>query len=109
LRGRVGYDDANTSVKNLRKLQDLVAEGVELVAAGGLVERLRRHKDDDELRAIAEAVRLADQVYEWLFERGVVGRTEREIMLDAHQRMRELGADDPSFPAIVAAGENSAD
>ena len=29
-------------------------------------------------------------------------------MLDAHQRMRELGADDPSFPAIVAAGENSA-
>ena len=108
LRGRVGYDDANTSVKNLRKLQDLVAEGVELVAAGGLVERLRRHKDDDELRAIAEAARLADQVYEWLFERGVVGRTEREIMLDAHQRMRELGADDPSFPAIVAAGENSA-
>ena len=108
LRGRVGYDDANTSVKNLRKLQELVAEGVELVAAGGLVERLRRHKDDDELRAIAEAARLADQVYEWLFERGVIGRTEREIMLDAHQRMRELGADDPSFPAIVAAGENSA-
>ena len=108
LRGRVGYDDANTSVKNLRKLQDLVAEGVELVAAGGLVERLRRHKDDDELGAIAEAARLADQVYEWLFERGVVGRTEREIMLDAHQRIRELGADDPSFPAIVAAGENSA-
>jgi Xaa-Pro aminopeptidase len=29
-------------------------------------------------------------------------------MLDAHQRMRELGADDPSFPAIVAAAENSA-
>ena len=29
-------------------------------------------------------------------------------MLDAHQRLRELGAEDPSFPAIVAAGENSA-
>jgi Xaa-Pro aminopeptidase len=43
-----------------------------------------------------------------VFERGVVGRTEREIMLGAHQRMRELGAEDPSFPAIVAAGENSA-
>ena len=87
---------------------ELVPEGVELVAAGGLVERLRRRKDDGELRAIAEAARLADQVYEWIFDRGVVGRTEREIMLDAHQRMRELGADDPSFPAIVAAGENSA-
>ena len=29
-------------------------------------------------------------------------------MLSAHQRMRELGADDPAFPAIVAASENSA-
>jgi Xaa-Pro aminopeptidase len=108
LHGRVGYDDAHTSVKNLRRLEELVAEGVELVAAGGLVERLRRHKDDHELRAIGEAASLADQAYEWVFERGVVGRTEREIMLDAHQRMRELGAEDPSFPAIVAAGENSA-
>ena len=29
-------------------------------------------------------------------------------MLAAHQRMRELGAQDPSFPAIVGAAENSA-
>jgi Xaa-Pro aminopeptidase len=108
LRGRVGYDDAHTSVRNLRRLEELVADEVELVAAGGLVERLRRRKDDRELRAIGEAADLADQAYEWAFERGVVGRTEREIMLDAHQRMRELGAEDPSFPAIVAAGDNSA-
>ncbi|MEK6327949.1 MAG: Xaa-Pro peptidase family protein [Actinomycetota bacterium] len=108
LRGRVGYDDAHTSVKNLRKLEQLVLEGVELVATEGLVERLRRHKDAGELQAIAEAARLTDEVYGFLFDRGVVGRTERQIMLDAHQRMRELGADDPSFPAIVAAGENSA-
>ena len=108
LRGRVGYDDAHTSVKNLRKLEQLVPEGVELVATEGLVERLRRHKDAGELQAIAEAARLTDEVYGFLFDRGVVGRTERQIMLDAHQRMRELGADDPSFPAIVAAGENSA-
>lgn len=107
LRGRVGYDDAHTSVKNLRKLEELAPEGVELAAAGGLVERLRRHKDEGELQAIADAARLADEVYEWIFERGVVGRTEREIMLAAHERMRELGAEDPSFPAIVAAGENS--
>jgi Xaa-Pro aminopeptidase len=108
LRGRVGYDDAHTSVKNLRKLEQLIPEGVELVATEGLVERLRRHKDAGELQAIAEAARLTDEVYGFLFDRGVVGRTERQLMLDAHQRMRELGAEDPSFPAIVAAGENSA-
>jgi Xaa-Pro aminopeptidase len=108
LSGRVGYDDAQTSVKSLRKLEQLVSKEVELVAAGGLVERLRRRKDAAELRAIEKAARLADDVYGWIFDRGVVGRTERVIMLDAHQRMRELGADDPSFPAIVAGGENSA-
>ena len=108
LRGRVGYDDAQTSVKNLGRLTELAPEGVELVPVSGLVERLRRHKDEGELAAIAEAARLTDEVYEWIFESGVVGRTEREIMLGAHQRMRELGAEDPSFPAIVAAGENSA-
>lgn len=108
LRGRVGYDDAQTSVRNLAKLTELVPDGVELTSAHGLVERLRRRKDEPELVAIAEAARITDQVYEWIFERGVVGRTERAVMLDAHQRLRELGAEDPSFPAIVAAGENSA-
>jgi Xaa-Pro aminopeptidase len=108
LRGSVGYDDAQTSVKNLARLTELAPEGVELVPANGLVERLRRRKEESELAAIAEAARVADEVYEWIFESGVVGRTEREIMLGAHQRMRELGAEDPSFPAIVAAGENSA-
>jgi Xaa-Pro aminopeptidase len=108
LSGRVGYDDAQTSVKSLRHLEELVGDGVELAASGGLVERLRRKKDEAELEAIAKAARLTDQVYDWIFERGVIGRTEREIMLAAHQRMRELGAQDPSFPAIVGAGENSA-
>ena len=108
LRGKVGYDDAQTSVKNLAKLKELAPEGVELVAVSGLTERLRRHKDEAELAAIAEAARLADEVYEWIFEHGLAGRTERSVMLDAHQRMRELGAEDPSFPAIVAAAENSA-
>jgi Xaa-Pro aminopeptidase len=107
LRGRVGYDDAHTSVKTLRQLEELAGEGIDLIPARGVVEALRRRKDPAELEAIAEAARLADEVYAWVFERGVVGRTEREIMLDAHQRMRELGAEDPSFPAIVAAGENS--
>ncbi len=108
LHGRVGYDDARTSVRTLESLRDAVPEGVELVATGGLVGRLRRVKDTDEVEAMAEATRIADEVYEWLCERGFVGRTEAEVALAAEFRMRELGADGPSFPAIVAAGANSA-
>jgi Xaa-Pro aminopeptidase len=108
LHGRVGYDDARTSVRNLRRLEELSADGVELVAAGGLVEGLRRHKDELELRAIAEAAQLADEALGWLLEQGVGGRSERELALALEQRMRELGAEAPAFPAIVGAGPNSA-
>lgn len=108
LAGTVGYDDANTSVRSLRRLEELTADGVELVPAAGLVEELRRAKGPGELEAIAEAQKLTDEVYAWIAERGLTGRTEREVALAAERRMLELGAEGPSFPAIVAAGENGA-
>jgi Xaa-Pro aminopeptidase len=78
-----------------------------MVAAGGTVERLRRVKDEEELAAISEASRLADEVWGWSLERGLAGRSEREVARAAEARIRELGGD-PSFPAIVAAGPNGA-
>jgi Xaa-Pro aminopeptidase len=107
LAGRVGYDDATTSVRSLRKLEEETPEGVELVATNGLVEQLRRTKDEDEVAAIAEASQLADEVFEWIAEQGVAGKTEREVARAAEARMRELGAE-PSFPTIVAGGPNGA-
>jgi Xaa-Pro aminopeptidase len=107
LGGKVGFDDAATSVKSLTRLTEAAGEGVALLPTTGLVERLRRAKDPGEIEAIAEAARLADEVFEWTAERGLAGRTEREVAAAAHARMRELGAE-PSFPAIVAAGPNGA-
>ena len=78
-----------------------------MVAAGGAVEQLRRVKDDAELAAIAAAAELADEVWRWSIERGLAGRSEREVAAAAEARIRELGAE-PSFPAIVAAGPNGA-
>ncbi|MEK6276902.1 MAG: aminopeptidase P family protein [Actinomycetota bacterium] len=107
LGGRCGFEDQHLSVKAFGRLQEEVAEGAELVAAGGLVERLRRVKDEGELAAIAEAAKLADEVYGWSLERGLCGRSEREVAREAEARIRELGAE-PSFPPIVAAGPNGA-
>jgi Xaa-Pro aminopeptidase len=107
LSGRVGFDDAATSVANHGKLEQELGDGVELTAAGGLVERLRRRKDEAELAAIAEAARITDDAYETVLAQGLAGRSEREVAAAAHARIRELGAE-PSFPAIVAAGENGA-
>lgn len=108
LAGRVAIDPAKTSLKSHGKLLDKVGEGVELVAVADLVTDLRRVKDGAEVEAIAAAAALTDEVYAWIEERGLAGRSEREVALAAEQRMRELGAEGPSFPAIVAAGANGA-
>jgi Xaa-Pro aminopeptidase len=107
LAGRFGFEDDHLPVRTLEKLKGKLADGVEPIAAGGLVERLRRVKDEGELAAIAEASKLADEVWRWSIERGLAGRAEREVARAAEARIRELGGD-PSFPAIVAAGPNGA-
>ena len=107
LAGRVGFEDDHVSVRTLERLRGKLAEGVEPVPVGGMVEKLRRVKDAEELAAIAAASELADDVWRWSLERGLAGRTEREVARATEARIRELGAD-PSFPAIVAAGPNGA-
>lgn len=107
LQGRVGFDDSQTSVRTLSRLKDSVDDGVELVATTGLVEGLRRTKDASEVEAIATASKLADDAFETLAAQGLAGRTEREVMLAAEARIRELGGE-PSFPTIVASGPNGA-
>jgi Xaa-Pro aminopeptidase len=107
LSGRVGFEDDHVSVRLLERLRAKLPEGVEMVAAGGAVEWLRRVKDEVELEAIAAAAELADEVWRWSLERGLAGRSELDVARAAEARIRELGGE-PSFPAIVAAGPNGA-
>ena len=108
LRGRAGFDDAHMTVELHRKLGEKVAEGVELVSAGGLVERLREVKDELELDAIRAAAEIANEAYEELRERGLAGRTERDVALTLTRSLEDRGAEGASFPAIVAAGPHGA-
>ena len=52
---RIGYDDANLSVRQHARLRELLPERVELVKAGGLVERLRAVKEPEEIERIRAA------------------------------------------------------
>jgi len=105
---RLGFEDQHVSVRRAAQLRETLPDRVELVPAGGLVEEERAIKEPEELDAIRAAAALTDEIYAWLAERGVVGRTEREIALALEHEMRLRGAQDPAFPSIVAAGENGA-
>jgi Xaa-Pro aminopeptidase len=108
MRGRVGYDDSHLTVRQLRRLEGLVPDEVELVAAGGLIEELRSVKDAGEVEAIRAATQLADEVYLELAERGLAGRTEHDVSVDVELGMRRRGASGPSFPSIIAGGAHGA-
>ncbi|MEA2364011.1 MAG: Xaa-Pro aminopeptidase [Thermoleophilaceae bacterium] len=108
LRGRTGFDDAHLSVRAHRLLSEKVPEGVELVPAGGLVERLRAVKEEGELRTIRAAAQLADAAYSELCSAGLAGRTERDVARSIVRFLEDSGADEVSFPPIVAAGAHGA-
>ncbi len=105
---RLGFDDADLSVKDHAKLARLVRDGIELVPASGTVERLRAVKDAGELERVRAAARLADEALGEVLGRGLGGRTERDVALDLELTMRRMGAEAASFPPIVAAGAHGA-
>jgi Xaa-Pro aminopeptidase len=108
LRGRVGFDDEHMSVAAHRKLSESLPDGVEMVPAGGLVEELRAVKEASEVAAMRAAAELSTAAYESLGERGLAGRTERDVALQLVRFMEDSGAEGPAFPPIVAAGEHGA-
>ena len=105
---RLGFDDAALSVRRHRELGAALGEEVELVAAGGMVEDLRRVKEPDELDRVRAAAALADEAFTAMLERGLTGRTEHAVALDLEDEMRHRGARAPSFPSIVAGGAHGA-
>jgi Xaa-Pro aminopeptidase len=79
-----------------------------LVATIGLVEYERRTKDDGEIARIEQAGAIASQALADVFRLVYEEPAERELALALDDRMRALGAEDPSFPTIVASGPNAA-
>jgi Xaa-Pro aminopeptidase len=106
--GRLGFDDAHVTVRQHLSLVELTDSKLDLVAAGGPVEELRAIKEPEEIERIRAAAALVDDVFAWVLDRGVVGRTEREVAADLEREMMRRGAEEPSFRSIVASGDNSA-
>ncbi len=106
--GRLGFDDASVTVAQHARLRELLEDRWELIPCAGAVERLRAVKDANEIARIRAASELADEALRAVLEDGVVGRTERDVVIALELRMRRLGAVAASFPSIVAAGAHGA-
>lgn len=78
------------------------------VDASNVFSNLRRTKSRAELQRIERAAAIADSALADVAHLIVAGTTEREFRNELDSSMRRHGADDVSFPTIVAAGPNAA-
>jgi Xaa-Pro aminopeptidase len=81
---------------------------VDLVATTGLVEALRRVKDEGELARLGRAAAIADEALMAVRPLLDAGPTEVDFGRTLDHEMRRLGAQGPSFETIVASGPNAA-
>ncbi len=105
---RLAFEDAQMSVRTHGRLREVAPERVELVAGGDAVESLRAVKDAAEIRGIGEASKFADAALRQIMEQGLAGRTEVSVAVALERAMEDLGAKQPSFSSIVAAGPHGA-
>jgi len=91
------------------KLTDLAEKrGVELVPVIDTIEKLREIKSEAEIDIIRRSVRLNETVFREIYEIITPNMTEIEIASAIEAKMREAGAEGPSFDTIVASGKNGA-
>jgi Xaa-Pro aminopeptidase len=82
------------------------AIGGEPVEAEGLVEGLRRTKDDSEIETIREAARVTDKALKRALGLVRPGIPERELAFEVRRALFEEGSDGVAFEPIVASGPN---
>jgi len=105
---RVGLEATNVSWARQRAFAADWLPEAELVATEGLVEDLRRVKDEGEVARIEAACRIADDALARVLPRLAEGITEADFAIELDFEIRRLGASGNSFETIVASGPNGA-
>jgi Xaa-Pro aminopeptidase len=110
----LGIESHDVSVEMLQQLEDEVvshsATRKKFIwnAIQEVFIDLRRKKSTAELERITLAASIADEALRSVLHLLLPGISEEQFCLHLDYAMRELGAQDVSFPSIVAFGENSA-
>lgn len=104
---RLGFQPEGLSVHTYARLRRELRPA-RLVPVPEAVQRLRLLKDDTEIAAIEQAVRVAEAAFRAATRRIRVGMTEAELAANLQHEMLRRGASQASFPIIVAEGPNAA-
>ena len=105
---RVGIEAAHLTVAERSILERSLPPRARLIRSRPIIEELRMVKDSDEIAKIRAACRLGSELFLHLLKVIRPGVTESEVAGELEFRARQSGAEQMSFPTIVAGGARSA-
>jgi Xaa-Pro dipeptidase len=95
-------------IESWRALAKAVGSEEKLEPTANIIRNLRLIKDEQEIKLITEACKLAEIGMEMAVETVRSGITEKEVAAEVEYAMRRAGSDGTSFDTIIASGTNSA-
>lgn len=104
---KIGYESNDLRVSSFFQLKKLMGRR-RLVPKSGLIEKLRRIKDAEEIARMRRAAGIADKAFAEVCKLLRPGLREQEVASELDFRMRRLGAQRIAFETIVASGPNGA-
>jgi Xaa-Pro aminopeptidase len=104
----IGIEAEHFTIAEKKRLTKLRPSGVTLKDAPAVVERARMVKDGDELQLIRAAVGLGAKLFERAVQVIRPGVKEVEVAAEMELAARRGGAEEMSFPTIIASGARSA-
>ena len=104
----LGVEAEHTSLASRTVLSRALPRTVRVRPVSNLVERQRMLKDAAELEKIRAAVLLASGLFDHLVKTVRPGIYESDVAAELEYQARKAGAEEMSFPTIIAAGTRSA-
>ena len=104
----LGIEGEHLTVAGRTQLAGLLRSEFRLRETRGLVERGRMEKDADEIACLQAAASLGASLFERALEVIRPGVKENEVAAEMEYAARRAGAEEMSFPTIIAAGKRSA-
>jgi len=109
----LGFESEDLSFAGYSRFSEIIDKNklnkiVNLKPLSATIEKIRAVKYIDEIDILKEAIRISDEAMNTIAPTIQAGISEREIALQLENKMRELGAEGPSFDTIVGSGPNAA-
>ena len=103
----LGFEEKYMSCLDHRKLTSKFGSKISLISTYGIIEELRKIKNESEIIKIHHAVRIAQDALCYAKKIIRAGMKEIEVAAELERFIRYRGAESSSFDIIVASGPNS--